>query len=443
MRKIFEYVEYKPVYIIAGLFLFHIIVACLMSWIAYSPYLSSLHNGQGLWKFSVDSTLYHKEAISLIEVLNEGKWSFWWNSYPGHMQVRWIALIYWIFGGAYPVLFEIVNSFLWVASVIFVYRAGYYLFDGNVKLACISALFLFFPSVILSSTQLLREPFYIFGLCSIVYGWSILQSKESAWKAVLFITLGFYYVVSVRVYVIPMIFGVFLLWTVILLFYKKVERAPALALLFFILFISYGPNLSSLFYTSGEGFATKANVPAAIVFKPPEGYNGEGLKAFLDSRIAWRLSAMRHGFGSVNTTAGSGIDKIVRYQKIEDLFVYLPRAIQIGFLSPFPNHWIASGKQTGRLGRVIAGFETLVLYIVLAGFLWTLFNNMKIIQILAPALIFSGVVVILLGFVVPNIGAIYRMRQGLLVPYFMMGAYGVYFMVLQLKEKYKQGNIIK
>jgi len=53
------------------------------------------------------------------------------------------------------------------------------------------------------------------------------------------------------------------------------------------------------------------------------------------------------------------------------------------------------------------------------------------------------VIIVLLGFVVPNVGAIYRMRQGLLIPFFMMGVYGLSLLLPQIKSamsKYGRPN---
>ena len=518
-EKIFSYIENRPLYIIISLFLFHITVACLMSWLAYSPYFSALHNGQGFWKFSIDSTLYHQEALKLVDVLNEGKWKFWWSSYPTHLHVKWLALIYWMIGEPIPILFEVVNSFVWVLSVILIYRASYYLFNRNVKVACFSTLFLFFPSVVLSSTQLLREPFYILGLCFTLFGWVVLYRLDSNWRGVLSIVIGFFLVVSTRDYLTPIMFSIFLVWGLVAVFYKHVERAPVLAMLFIIYILSFGDSFSGItsflspLQMKGNGFVAEIDTDVQpfhlsgtktynITRQPIKDKNGEviymvdeiieengkfyifvnsklieiinpykdissnfligqvkkpatseiiesklSLKennrfkerskflAYFDQKIAQRLGAMRHGFRKVNLNSGSGIDENIRYKSIEDILIYMPRALQIGFLSPFPYQWFSPGRQTGKVGKLIAGLETGIFYLVLIGFLGVLFTNKKILLPFIPVLIFSGSVIMLLGFAVPNVGTIYRMRQGLLIPYFIIGVYGISVLISELKIK--------
>ena len=55
--------------------------------------------------------------------------------------------------------------------------------------------------------------------------------------------------------------------------------------------------------------------------------------------------------------------------------------------------------------------------------------------LLSPSLSVSVFVIILLGYVVPNIGAIYRMRQGFMIPFYMVGVYGIYSFIELINKK--------
>jgi len=153
-------------------------------------------------------------------------------------------------------------------------------------------------------------------------------------------------------------------------------------------------------------------------------------------RIVERLDAMRWGFRNVNRSAGSSIDITVRYYSLQDLILYLPRAIQVSFLSPFPHHWFSSGRETGKIGRLISGAETIIFYFVLCGVIFVFVNDKKILRPLVPVLVFSTLIIVLLGYVVPNVGALYRMRQGMFIPYYIVGVYGLYMWVAVVKAKY-------
>jgi hypothetical protein len=40
------------------------------------------------------------------------------------------------------------------------------------------------------------------------------------------------------------------------------------------------------------------------------------------------------------------------------------RAIVIGLFAPFPQMWLSTGKNTGAIGRLAAGIETLVMSVI-------------------------------------------------------------------------------
>ena len=505
MKNIFEAIERKPIQAILGLLFFHIAFACLMSWIAYSPYLTHLHNGQGFWNFASDSILYHQEAIYLVDALNSGNWSKWWSGIfldgsfkVQHVQVKWIALIYRMSGEEYPLLFEIVNSVTWVASVVLIFLAARIYFPNNKTTANFAVFFLFFPSVLFSSAQLLREPFYILGFCFVIFGWVAIFHEDSKWKGAFAIVTGFYLITAVRLYVTPVLLSAFLICTVVLMLRKKLAHFPAFIMLMGISLISFqagylnipvpGPakiNSSltdqnkkitehltnstterstmsfldialDIWKTTGEHSKEtiisntrkdEEDIQKLIFMKQQEliksfreNNSSMGFISYLNNKIAIKISFLRHGFVSVNKNARSAIDENVQFMNLRDLFSYFPRALQIGFLSPFPQLWVSSGTSTGYIGRIVAGFETLIMYVVLVGFFSAFFIEIQILKPLAPVLIFSTVMIILLGFVVPNAGTIYRMRQGLFIPFFVIGVYGLQLLMIKIKNillKYK------
>ena len=65
---------------------------------------------------------------------------------------------------------------------------------------------------------------------------------------------------------------------------------------------------------------------------------------------------MRSGF---RQGALSAVDPILQFEGFVDAIAYLPRALQVSFLSPFPINWIEEGLETGRIGRLLSGLEML------------------------------------------------------------------------------------
>jgi len=155
----------------------------------------------------------------------------------------------------------------------------------------------------------------------------------------------------------------------------------------------------------------------------------------MSNELTTRVSAIRHGFIDVNKSAGSKIDSDKPYNSFVDAILYFPRVVQVAFLSPFPSHWIETGKETGRIGRMLSGLEMLSWYFIILGFLYIVFTKPLVIEPLLPIITLSVFVIILLGYVVPNIGAIYRMRQGFMIPFYMVGVYGIYSFIELINKK--------
>ena len=76
----------------------------------------------------------------------------------------------------------------------------------------------------------------------------------------------------------------------------------------------------------------------------------------------------------------------------DSLFNYLPRAISIGFLSPFPSVMLKTGTETGRIGNIVAGIETVIFYVVFVGFLYMAFKARLQLAPITIAILFSIVV---------------------------------------------------
>ena len=123
------------------------------------------------------------------------------------------------------------------------------------------------------------------------------------------------------------------------------------------------------------------------------------------------------------------------YTSFDDAILYFPRVVQVAFLSPFPSHWIETGKETGGIGRMLSGLEMLSWYFIILGFFYIVFTKPLVIEPLLPIIMLSVFIIILLGYVVPNIGAIYRMRQGFMIPFYMVGAYGIYSFIELINKK--------
>jgi len=107
--------------------------------------------------------------------------------------------------------------------------------------------------------------------------------------------------------------------------------------------------------------------------------------------------------------SGSTIDADVSFSNRADVIKYIPRALEIGYLSPFPTMWFTAGYHVGMIGRLVGGVETLLTYMIEAlacVFIWRRRRHLD------SWLLFltTTIGVLALGMVVANLGTLYRMR---------------------------------
>src|SRR5258708_34724849 len=187
-------------------------------------------------------------------------------------------------------------------------------------------------------------------------------------------------------------------------------------------------------YPSDQGGQPKAisgaglRVLTAVSYLPRPKFE-QGSPTYADrfyapaNRIALRVGSVRERFAAAYSQAGSNIDPGEKFSDLKSLLAYLPRAFEIGCLAPFPTTWIASGKQVGSAGRLLAGAETLIMYLFeLLAFVAVLRTPHRLAAWLLLSI--SALGVTLLAIVVPNVGALYRFRYTFWVLLIVLGAKG-------------------
>ncbi|MCX7626811.1 MAG: hypothetical protein N2Z69_00095 [Methylophilaceae bacterium] len=142
------------------------------------------------------------------------------------------------------------------------------------------------------------------------------------------------------------------------------------------------------------------------------------------ARPVGTLICYRHGFIQYHAGAEANIDHDRPLTNYVEVLAYLPRALQIGLLSPFPIHWWSDASSPGgHIRRLMSGVEMLYVYAVLAGLLWVLRRSSSWAQVSAMLLI--GLIgVLFYAYSSPNVGALYRYRFPFLVLLLMVGMMG-------------------
>ncbi|MET0650385.1 MAG: hypothetical protein ABW208_27570 [Pyrinomonadaceae bacterium] len=137
-------------------------------------------------------------------------------------------------------------------------------------------------------------------------------------------------------------------------------------------------------------------------------YNNRQLHAGLSGTV-FKISITRQAGIIQYPDAGSNIDADRSIGGTGDVLAYLPRATLIGLFAPFPAIWFEDGAMVGRSGRLIAGAEMCLVYLLwfpALACVWRWRRDARVLFLLAVILLGA----VGLGLVVVNVGALYRMR---------------------------------
>jgi len=427
MQRLIDKEWKKGLAIFAGLVLFHIIFSILLSIIARSAVLSSLHNGQGLWNFTLDSFVYHQEAIRLSDLLKSGDYSGWWGSSP-FWHVKWIALPYAILV-ADPLSFAPINSLIWAINICCVYKIVNQLFPDRRKLAIVTALtFGLLPSYFLHTTQLLKDPLYIMGILLMFWGCIDLLSVRRTIGSVLLLSLGVLIAYLNRTYILEPLICLSLLAAILELWQtRKAWGQAGLAILIIAGLGVYGyiqrPEIQIQPLSGQQGHIQPKPQPKAEISTSSRNRNGHAVSKLVEKGVG-KISYLRERYIRRYPNAGTNIDTNVHFRSLADILAYIPRATLVGFLAPFPLHWFEDAKTAGRASRLVAGLEMVVWYVLLVGFLYFLVTGPVDLYIRIWMLVYTLSLVLLTALVVTNMGALYRMRFVYLLPILIGGLEG-------------------
>jgi hypothetical protein len=164
--------------------------------------------------------------------------------------------------------------------------------------------------------------------------------------------------------------------------------------------------------------------PLAI---PPSGQQTRTDGIF--TRLLKQVGQRRAGFRMYEARE-SDIAGDVNLNTASDVWEFLPRAVVIGFMAPFPRMWIERGSY-GLAGRLLSGAETLVMYFLYLGVAVCLWRNRRRIETWLLFLV-ATLGTIALGLVVANAGALYRLRYVFWIMFIIMAAEAlIHFTVLR------------
>jgi putative peptidoglycan lipid II flippase len=398
-------------------------------------------NGIGL-SFAIDSHNYRIEAQEMANLIRQGRIRHW-TAYKASFHVKLYSLSFALAGGLVGpniLAAEPLNLFYYLLILALSYCITWEAFDQNVAVLAGGVIGLW-PSLLLHTTQLLRDALFIPSMLLLALALLLIVNRNLSLKQGLLVaipgTLGALIVWLCRGDSWEIVLAILILGAAICVLIQVKERrfsvggTLAIALILFLTICI--PRLVPTYRQSNislESTRRQAELDGNTSL-PKE--NAE------QSRPSWnvarRVALLRHKFILKYPLAGSNIDTEVELQSGMDVVRYLPRAALIGFFAPFPNMWLTSGAQVGLSGRLIAGVEMLVLYVVIGLAVLTLVKEYRRLSVW---LLFgiSSAGCIALGYVVVNISTLYRMRYAYFILIIILGMKGLlYVMPVKFEAK--------
>jgi hypothetical protein len=380
-------------------------------------------NSDGLGNLVSDGRAYLQVAAEMVFTLKTAGVSVWWQ-FPAPFHCRLYSIPLALFGnvlGFNILSTEPLNLVYYLAFVTLTYRLGKELF--NERTAFISATIVaLWPSLLLHSTQVIRDPLFICCFLSLLLVMTHLLNRALSWRAslitgaagaflatVVWLTRGnMWNVVVLLLFVTGLLFLIQLVQGMKLL----LPNAFALVLISLVALLAPARLESRTLPGTREPSAAIA-IPSSSRPAPAEG---------MVKRLMAQLVVRRQAFQRQDNH--SNIDTDVRLMTAKDVLKYLPRATEIGFLVPFPTMWFSTAGATGRAARILAGAETLVMYVLYVFAAACLWKERRRLSLWLLVLVAGGSM-IALGLVVVNAGALYRLRYTFWIMLIVLGARGV------------------
>jgi len=118
------------------------------------------------------------------------------------------------------------------------------------------------------------------------------------------------------------------------------------------------------------------------------------------------------------------MDSWAEIKSLQRLIKYLPRALLIGTLAPFPSQWFDTKGSTGVM-RTLAGIEMICLYFLFPGILMSIWHMVRRGNAAGVFLLtFTLLLAMGLSLVVANLGTLFRLRLQFLLPLVMFAPIG-------------------
>jgi 4-amino-4-deoxy-L-arabinose transferase-like glycosyltransferase len=392
-------------------------------------------NGVGL-SFAINGATYRTLAGDLADELQSNGLRAW-LAVKAPLHCRLYSLSFATVGkllGHNVFAAEVLNVLYYLGILTCVYMLGREAFDARTGLLA-AAIAGAWPSFLLHSTQLIRDPLAILCFLALMVLLTLLLTRSFVWRKGIVYGIAGALVVSVfwitrgnmwNVVLVAIVVGLALL-VQRMVREKKVLAGNIVVMLSIIAAALLVPTrLESTTLAGVRPPATPLAIPSTLQSLPRQGIWTSVVKQIADRRAGFRLYAAN----------ASDIDGDVRFSDAGDIVRFVPRAFVIGLFAPFPKMWVQRGNY-GVMGRLVSGVETLAMYFlyVAAGVcVWRERRNRAMWMLILVATI--GMIA--LGLVVVNAGALYRIRYVFWMMMIVIAAKGISDRMNMIQQDYHE-----
>ena len=444
--------EARPARWLGAAAVLHLALALMIYTVGKLALLPGMLNPFGI--FVMDGYVYRLEAISLARLLTrEGIMVWLATASPFHVKLY--SLSFALFGplfGFNVLSAEPLNLLYYLAILTTIFMLGREVFDRRTGLLAAGIVALW-PSFLLHTTQLLRDPLFIFTMLALALIYAKWLRKAYAWrKGLLTGALGGAVVAvlwSNRSNVWDLVIAILLLGAGLMIFgqlrQRRARGGNLLGLSVLLLLtatvaqvIPESPthiDQSLVVALAGDQDLSRIFArPKASVPAPAAAAAEETPTPPLWDRLWTRIKEGRARYVKEYPKAGSNIDTDAQFQSLGDVIRYIPRAVVIGFFAPFPQMWFQAGDLVGTPGRLLSGMETLVMYGIEALALVGLWHSRRRLSVWLLVLV-ASMGLTAFGLVVLNIATLYRMRYTFWILLIIVGAQGARRVFSRLRQR--------
>ncbi|HQU17249.1 MAG TPA: hypothetical protein PLO69_14290 [Gammaproteobacteria bacterium] len=393
---------------------------------------------------------FQRLAVKMAARIQVDGWAAW-QLRPGGQAPAGIAAAFYSVFGAKP--YELVPLYAATYASDLVAVTAIYRYIGFGRFESLAGITpaVVFPSTLMMYGTLNKDAFFGAGCMMVLLGWVKLLGVLRAPKLqfgtlfgifVLFV-IGTGLVWLVRPYGVPILEASGVVVASVLLLavalatrtmtWRDRSRAVGVGVIVcvaLLLGMHYVADISTSGVTSAEISGPKVSGPKV-----------SGPK-FAASKIFGAISNVRGEFVENYPHAASMIDVHVRFSDVWDVLRYVPRAVQIAFLAPFPDTWFEKGSAaSSQLMRRDAAFEmTLAYFVLIFGGLAVVKHGFTRRPEFWIVIFYCAVIIGVYVLAVPNVGSLFRFRQPL---YLCVLGLGVAALVRELKSRGRRSGCFR